>query len=162
MTDRWRRPYRPGLFTVFAGPFVAFGIGFLGLATWQILSSARPAMLDPPPALAGVWLFMGAWLAFAWRMLSTGVYISTRGLRIRNFTSTKTLDWREVDRIYLDDLRVPVFGTWPTRARAIWIKPKDGSAIQTFLNDQSAEFFGRRRTFQYVYEQLVRAHHEAT
>jgi hypothetical protein len=80
-------------------------------------------------------------------MFSTGVYVSTRGLRVRNFTSTRTLAWSEVDRIYLDGLRFPVIGSWPTRASAIWIKPKVGSAIQTILNDQSAEFLGRRRAF---------------
>jgi hypothetical protein len=95
-------------------------------------------------------------------MFSTGVYVSTRGLRVRNFTSTRTLAWSEVDRIYLDGLRFPVIGSWPTRASAIWIKPKVGSAIQAIVNDQSAEFLGRRRAFHNAYEQLVRAHHQAT
>ena len=95
-------------------------------------------------------------------MFSAGVSVSTRGLRIRNISSSRALAWSEVDRIYLDDLRVPVIGRWRTRARAIWIKPRDGPAIQTVLNDQSAEFLGRRRAFHNAYEQLVRAHHQAT
>lgn len=162
MTSQWRRPYRPGPFTILAGTFIVVGIGILAAVTGQILSNSRPAMTDRLPALVVVWLFMAAWLAFAWRLFSTGVYVSTRGLRIRNFTSTKTLAWPEVDRIYPDDLRIPIIESWPTRAAAIWIKPKDGPAIQTILNDQSAEFLGRRRAFHNAYDQLVRAHHQAT
>jgi hypothetical protein len=149
--------------------FVVVGLGFLALVTWQILSSGRPAITNLLAALAGEWLFLGALLAFPWRMFSAGVYVSTRGLRIRNITSARTLAWLEVDHIYLDDLRFPVIWSWPTRAgviwikpKAIWIKPKDGSAIQTILNDQSADFLGRRRAFHNAYDQLVHAHHQAT
>jgi hypothetical protein len=162
MTDRWRRPYRLGPFTILIGAFIAFGLGFLALLTLQILSSGPPGTSDQLAPLAGVWLFMGTFLAFAWRMFSAGVYVSTRGIRIRNITSTKTLAWSEIAFIYLDDLKIPILGNWPTSPRAIWIMPNDGPPIQTVLNDQSAEYLGRRPAFRNAYEQLVHAHRQAT
>jgi hypothetical protein len=162
MTERWRRPYGPGLFRIVAGTFVVFGLGFFALVTWRMFLSIDWETSSSPVAAAGIWLFMGGCLAFAWRLFAAGVYVSTRGLRIRNVTSTRTLTWSEVDSIYLDDLRYPGVGRSHIRARAIWIKPKNASAVQTVLNDMSAEFLWRRRAFHNAYERLVDAHHEAS
>jgi hypothetical protein len=85
-----------------------------------------------------------------------GIFISESGIRIRAFPRSVTLQWSEIRDIRVAPLKPPWWLFWipiPPQNRGIWIDPFDGPPIQTWVNNQGADFLGRRRAF----EQAVRA-----
>jgi hypothetical protein len=94
--------------------------------------------------------FAAFWSALMWRVFRIGVYVGNGGVRVKGPIRTFTIPWAQVGGIRLAPLNAPSWLSWLPLAPgidAIWIDRRDGPPIQTLLNNQSAEFLGRRGAF---------------
>jgi hypothetical protein len=115
------------------------------------------AALGPKLGMAiAIVAFVIVWESFLVWLFRLGIFVGEEGIRVRRFARTVTLGWPEVRDIRLAPLKPPSWMVWiPTigpENRSIWIDRFDGPPIQTGVNNQSAEFLGRRPAF----EQAVR------
>jgi len=133
-------------FTVFLTLFIAFGSGRLG-----------PRLV----AIVVIYPFMAVWLTFSWRIAALGAYVSNAGVRLRGFVKTVTIPWDDVSDVRVGDLTIPGWGSSMTGAKSIWIERRSGPAVQTPLNNKSAEFLGRRRVFDLALARLQDGRDEA-
>jgi hypothetical protein len=151
---KWRRLYSGGPFHLLVGCLIAFGVAFF---TWTMLFLDRErGALGPKGGMAiAIVAFVIVWESFLVWLFRLGIFVGEEGIRVRRFARTVTLGWPEVRDIRLAPLKPPSWMFWipiPLENQTIWIDRFDGPPIQTDVNNQSAEFLGRRRAF----EQAVR------
>jgi hypothetical protein len=153
---KWRRPYSGGPFQLLAGSFLVFGMVFFIWVAVLIFASSDP-IGRKALALVGLVSFATVSVAFAWRVYRAGVLVSDEGLRVRGFVRTITVQWADVRAVRLAPLKLPGWVFWvqvPPGNQAIWIDRGDGPALQTAVNNQSAQFLGRRGEFERVFHTL--------
>ena len=152
VTVQWWRPYTPG-----RGRWLIIGweLGGLALAHWSTvrlfdITGAGVALLGA--ALGALWL-LGSW-----RIIRMGVYVSEYGVRIYGLAGSRTLRWRDIAEIALDQ---PVFrlGSWslPNGTRVL-IKHRNGEFVNTSLWAQGIDFHAQPRVFREVYGLLQERH----
>jgi len=152
---RWRRPYSAGPFHVLAGGLIAFGLAFFVLVL--VLLALAPGAAGEKIAMATViTAFVLVWDSFLVRLFRIGIFVGEEGMQVRGLVRTVKLRWPEVRDIHLAPLKLPLL-FWvpiPPQNLTIWIDRLDGPPIQTWVNNQSAEFFGRRRAFEHAFRAL--------
>ncbi|GAA2062288.1 hypothetical protein N0X72_23135 [Streptomyces carpaticus] len=141
-TDHWRRPYRLG------PQRVAISALALLLAAYLLISALIIAIAGTVGA-AGVTLLLAACvIAFALRVLRMGIWVSPRGLRRVGLLSTKTLRWREIERVSTVQQPVRWLGLPRTvQGQAVHIEPRRGEPLAPLLTDHSADFLTRAEAF---------------
>ena len=100
--------------------------------------------------------FALVWESFLVRLFRIGIFVGEEGIQVRGLVRSVTLRWPEVRDIHLAPLKLPLL-FWvpiPPRNLTIWIDRFEGPAIQTWVNNQSAEFLGRRHAFEQAFRAL--------
>lgn len=117
---------------VFTGFMVLVGCtvaATISVVAGRVLSRGE---IDVRTALgvAGMVVFMGVWLTFAFRLHLSGIYVNDRGVRLRHVFSTRTLPWSRVTGF---EASPALFLGEPTSRLACWVRTTDGafeSAVQ--------------------------------
>ncbi|WP_433358169.1 hypothetical protein ACQPYV_14455 [Micromonospora saelicesensis] len=129
---RWQRMDPWGARQVFTGFMLLLGCTVA--ATTSVLAGRAliRGEIDVRTALgmAGMFLVMGVWLTFAFRLHLTGIYVNDRGVRLRHVFSTRTLPWSRVTGF---EASPALFLGEPTSRLACWVRTTDGafeSAVQ--------------------------------
>jgi len=140
-----------------------FGLAFILLAVISVSAQSESAGRKVG-ALIVIVLFAALWAGFLTRLLTVGVFVSDDGMRIRLPFQTVTLRWSEMGGVFLAPVRLPRWLSWLwallkvrsllSSSRAIWIERIPVAPIQTFLNDKSAEFLGRKAAFDRAFQSL--------
>jgi hypothetical protein len=107
---------------------------------------------------AGIALLVAAlfavWVAFSYRILRMGVYVSDQGVRVFRLIGSRTVRWSEVERITVRDTRHSIGRLRVAGGMSVEIEPRDGAPIQTTLWAEGIDFVFRRHAFHAAYREL--------
>jgi hypothetical protein len=154
---KWQRPYPLCWWHYLVGVILAIGIAtFIGVAAKGL------SLVGTDPAKAVEILsidiaFCGSFFALAWRLLTMGIYVGSFGLRYRGPIRTRIVPWSELKGVRRGPLNVGTSLTAPTGAVTIWIDRKQGDSIQTHVNNQGADYLGRRKAFDATFGAIARS-----
>jgi hypothetical protein len=156
MADAWTRPYSPG-----TGRWIVLGWEAASLAVlgW---TTARLFDLTGRSAWIMVGVLAAVWLLGCWRILRMGVYVSSRGVRIRGLLRDRTLHWHHIRHIWLHEAKHRLGPVEIPSGLTVLIERSDGSVVNTELWAQGVDFHSRPSVFRAVYHDLRRRHHAAT
>jgi hypothetical protein len=153
---KWKRPYPIGWFHALVGLF-----GVLGVVFFVALVVSGITRVGTRPGAAALELaiglaFFGVWFTFCWRLLTVGIYVGNRGLQYRGAIKTTTIPWDDVRGVRVGPLnRAGLYGL--TGTVTIWIDRRSGESFQTWVNNNSADFLGRRKAFDSAFGDLDRS-----
>lgn len=144
---RWIRPYRPGPLRVAATLLIAvFAIftsfsGFLGAL--GAVTFAQGVFFT-----AVTLMVAGSLVVLASRLLSVGVWVNDRGVRVLGLVRRHEHPWSAVADVRRVPGRARVLGT-PLRSSGttVFLVLKDGSDLETPLTDVNADFAARAEAF---------------
>jgi hypothetical protein len=140
--DFWRRPYRPGPWRV------AIAALTLLIASYLLISAMIIAVAGTVPAAGATVLAAALTIALALRLLRMGIWVSPRGLRRVGLLFTRTLRWREVERISTVQQPVKWLGLpRSVQGQALQIERRRGEPLRTLLTDHNSDFLGRPEAF---------------
>ncbi|AKG45883.1 hypothetical protein ACWD33_14755 [Streptomyces xiamenensis] len=141
--DQWRRPYRLG------PQRVAVSALALLLSAYLLISALIIAIAGTVGAAGATLVIAAVSIAFALRVLRMGIWVSPRGLRRVGLLSTRTLRWREIERVSTVQQPVRWLGLPRTvQGQSIHIEPRRGEPLRPLLTDHSADFLSRRKAFE--------------
>ncbi|WP_129842784.1 hypothetical protein [Streptomyces sp. RFCAC02] len=140
--DHWRRPYR-------LGPWrVAIAAMTLLIAAYMLISALIIGLAGSPDGALTTVACAVVVIAFALRLLRVGIWVSPRGLRRVGLVSTRTLRWREIDGVRTVQQPVQWLGLpRSVQGQALEISVRKREPLRTLLTDHSADFLGRRGSF---------------
>ncbi|GAA1934258.1 membrane protein [Streptomyces sodiiphilus] len=140
--EHWRRPYRLGPWRVATAAVV------LLLAAYMLISAMIIAMAGPPAGATATVVFALLTITYALRLLRMGIWVSVRGLRRVGMFTTRTLRWREIDRVRTVQQPVKWLGLPRTvQGQAVLIERRRGEPVRILLTDHNADFLGRPEAF---------------
>jgi hypothetical protein len=94
------------------------------------------------------------WIAFSYRILRMGVYVSEQGVRVFRLIGSRTVRWSEVERITVRDTRHSIGRMRVAGGMSVQIDPRHGAPIQTTLWAEGIDFVFRRHAFHAAYREL--------
>ncbi|MFF8286382.1 hypothetical protein [Streptomyces albus] len=138
--DVWRRPYRPGPWRVAGGALL------LLLASYVFFSALIIALAGALPSAAVCAVCGVLVVAAAVRLLRSGVWVSSYGLRHAGLFRTTTLRWTQAASVRTVQQPVRWLGLPRTVQGEALVLGSSGEP-RVLLTDHNADFLNRRRAF---------------
>lgn len=144
---RWVRPYRPGPLRV------AVTVAIAAVAVFTSFSGFLAALAAPT---VGQRLFFGmvtlviagSLAVLASRLLSVGVWVNDRGVRVLGLVGHREHAWSSVADVRRVPGRARILGTpWRGSGTTVFLVLQDGSDLETPLTDISSDFVARAEAF---------------
>ena len=151
--NSWRRPYRVGIGRWIVAGWEAAALVFLHRATVDLYHL-------PPEWLAAA--LAALWVAVCVRLVVMGVFVGPSGFRIRGLFATRTIAWSSVERIVVQHASHRLFGFDVPAGRTAIIELPDGTRVNSSLWADGVDFKFNPAGFRQAYEELRRAHAQAT
>ncbi len=156
VADAWTRPYSPGTGRWIVLCWEAVSLAGLGWTTARLfdLTARSTEIMAAVLALAFV---LGSW-----RIVRMGVYLSSRGVKVRGLLRDRTTRWDRISRIWLHEQKHKLGPVEIPSGLTVLIEREDGTVVNTELWAQGVDFHSRPRLFRAVYQELRQRHHAAT
>jgi Bacterial PH domain len=140
--DQWSRPYRPG-------PVRVAGAALLLMLSSYLMFAALIIGLSGAISGAGAILAAAVLLVVATvRLLHTGVWVSSRGLRLVRLLRTTTLRWSHVAQVRTSQQPVRWLGLPRTvQGQALLLVRAGRTEPGILFTDHNADFLGRVEAF---------------
>ncbi|MEV7287398.1 hypothetical protein AB0O01_22975 [Streptomyces sp. NPDC093252] len=142
--DRWRRPYRPGPWRV------GIAAVWLLLASFVLFAAVIIALTGTVSGAGVVFGIALALIAVALRLLRSGVWVSSQGLRQVRFHLTRTVPWDKVGAVRTVQQPVRWLGlprTVQGQALVLVRRDRSGGDMPTLLTTHNADFLARVEAF---------------
>jgi hypothetical protein len=125
---RWRRVAPAHLTVAIAGLYALVMLGFVVVLAGILLFNFDA--VDSVPWVLFSIVFAAATGSVAFRLSRMGLFVNDVGVRNRKMFTTRTLAWEDIRTFKIDPLRGLNLAMG---ARAIWVVPTSGPAIQTYV-----------------------------
>jgi len=128
--NRWERPHGIDGTMILSGIFAALSLAGIVAATYWLLPASGDWTTRRLIGMAGVYLFLGAWLVISWRDTRAGVFMNDSGVLVRGIRRRRFLPWNEVAGF--ESRPAEVLGRVTVR-EAIWVVARNGEAVETLV-----------------------------